>query len=205
MKDRFDLVSWDPRGTGSSRPVDCVDDAYLDFGAVTAPVPDTAETLEISHEYNAGFALGAPNGTARMRDRSARATPRAISKPSASRSASQSSTTSDISYGTVIGATYAQMFPTTIRHDGARRSPRLWLQHTRLRTRTGRGLHAGARRVPRMVRGGLLVRAPSRGRAARRLQPIARPDQRHPDAGAVHRERRDAQPARSPAASSRPR
>ena len=30
VKERFDLVSWDPRGTGSSRPLDCVDDCWLE-------------------------------------------------------------------------------------------------------------------------------------------------------------------------------
>ena len=129
VKDRFDLVSWDPRGTGSSRPIDCVDDAYLDFGAVTAPVPDSAETLAVSHAYNAGFASGCTerNGTyagqvgTRNTARDLEAIRIALGEPKLNYLG--------FSYGTIIGATYAQMFPTTIRTMVLDGPLDLWLQH----------------------------------------------------------------------------
>ena len=115
MKERFDLVSWDPRGTGDSRPVDCVDDAYLDFGAVTTPVPDTAETLEIQHAYSRGFARGCIERTGafagqvgtRNTARDLEAIRIALGEPKLNYLG--------FSYGTVVGAAYAQMFPTNIR------------------------------------------------------------------------------------------
>ena len=42
LRDRFDIVSWDPRGTGRSIPLDCVDD--LDPFLIGAdPTPDSPE------------------------------------------------------------------------------------------------------------------------------------------------------------------
>jgi pimeloyl-ACP methyl ester carboxylesterase len=128
VKDRFDLVSWDPRGTGSSRPLDCVDDAYLDLGAATAPVPDSAETLAIAHAYNAGFASGCTerNGAfagqvgTRNTARDLEAIRIALGEPKLNYLG--------FSYGTVIGATYAQMFPTTIRTMVLDGPLDLWLQ-----------------------------------------------------------------------------
>ena len=46
VRDRFDVVSFDPRGTGASRPIDCVDDAFLDQGAGLAAVPTTTAQLD---------------------------------------------------------------------------------------------------------------------------------------------------------------
>ena len=127
VQERFDLVSWDPRGTGNSRPVDCVDDAYLDLGALTAPVPDTAETLEISHGYSAGFARGCAERTGtyagqvgtRNTARDLEAIRIALGEPTINYLG--------FSYGTIVGATYAQMFPTTIRTMVLDGPPDYWL------------------------------------------------------------------------------
>ena len=127
VKERFDLVSWDPRGTGSSRPVDCVDDSYLDLGAVTAAVPDTAETLKIQHDYSRGFARGCTERTGafagqigtRNTARDLEAIRIAIGEPKLNYLG--------FSYGTVLGATYAQMFPTNIRAMVLDGPPDYWL------------------------------------------------------------------------------
>jgi pimeloyl-ACP methyl ester carboxylesterase len=125
--DRFDLVSWDPRGTGTSRPVDCVDDGFLDFGAAVPAIPDTAEALGVARRYNRALARGCVerNGTyagqvgTRNSARDLEAIRVALGEPSLNYLG--------YSYGTVLGATYAQMFPGHIRTmvlDGA---PDYWL------------------------------------------------------------------------------
>ena len=115
VKGRFDLVSWDPRGTGNSRPVDCVDDAFLDLGANVAAVPDTAETLAVARQYSRAFARGCVQregayagevGT-RNSARDLEAIRIALGEPSI--------TYLGYSYGTVLGMAYAQMFPTAVR------------------------------------------------------------------------------------------
>ncbi len=41
VRDRFDVVGFDPRGVGASAPLDCLDDAKLDDFVGTDPTPDT--------------------------------------------------------------------------------------------------------------------------------------------------------------------
>src|SRR5262245_45559083 len=46
IRDRFDILSFDPRGTGSTRPIDCIDDRTTDLLAAEDPTPDDAFELE---------------------------------------------------------------------------------------------------------------------------------------------------------------
>ncbi len=118
IRERFDLVSFDPRGTGHSRPIDCVDDATFDRASSEDVTPDSEQELQ---GYYDGSAFSVDlidacierNGTwlARVgtrnvaRDvdqlRSALGDPRL--------------TYLGYSYGTVIGAVYAQEFPNRTR------------------------------------------------------------------------------------------
>jgi pimeloyl-ACP methyl ester carboxylesterase len=124
---RFDLVSWDPRGTGASRVVDCVDDGFLDLGAAAPPVPDTAETLAVVRSYNRAFARGCTErgGTyagqvgTRNSARDLEAIRVALGEPSV--------TYLGYSYGTVLGMTYAQMFPANVRAMVLDGPPDYWL------------------------------------------------------------------------------
>ena len=57
LRDRFDIVAWDPRGTGRSVPVDCVDD--LDpFLIGPDPSPDSPEEVQQLADSDAAFVAG---------------------------------------------------------------------------------------------------------------------------------------------------
>ncbi|HYN97392.1 MAG TPA: alpha/beta hydrolase [Pilimelia sp.] len=120
---RFDLVGFDPRGVGRSSPVKCVPDADFDayFGADQDPVSeaDFAALAALNKRIGAACAakLG-PGGPATF------ATERAARDMDAVRAAvgDQKLTYLGYSYGTLLGATYAQLFPQRVRAlvlDGA--------------------------------------------------------------------------------------
>ena len=114
VRERFDVVSFDPRGTGTSRPIDCVDDAFLDQTAGLAAVPTTTAQLDALHAYNAVFAagcvqrMGAYAGQVGTRNvaRDLEAIRIALGDPKL--------TYLGYSYGAALGATYAQMFPKSV-------------------------------------------------------------------------------------------
>jgi pimeloyl-ACP methyl ester carboxylesterase len=112
--DRFDVVSFDPRGTGASRPVDCVDDAVLDQSAGIAAVPSTPAQLDALHQYNATFAAGCKQRTGAY---AGQVGTRNVARDlEAIRTALGDAHLDYLgySYGTVVGATYAQMFPASV-------------------------------------------------------------------------------------------
>ena len=114
IRARYDLVSFDPRGTGKSRPVECVDDPTADRLNAADPTPNSDADLRTFYDgthdpvdvvarcvaRNGGWLaqLGSRN-VARDLDRL--------------RGALDEDTLSFVgfSYGTVIGSVYAQMFP----------------------------------------------------------------------------------------------
>jgi pimeloyl-ACP methyl ester carboxylesterase len=122
LTDRFDIVGWDPRGTGASEPaVDCIDD-YDRFFAEPDVTPDDAaeraQAVERAEEFAAGCEANsegvAPyvgtNATARDMD----AIRRALGEDQVSYFG--------FSYGSELGAAWATLFPDTVRAavlDGA--------------------------------------------------------------------------------------
>ena len=126
-RDRFDVVSFDPRGTGTSRPVDCVDDAFLDLGTGIAAVSSTPEQLDALHRYNAAFAAGCAQ---RMGKYAGQVGTRNVARDVEALRIALGEPKLDYlgySYGTVVGITYAQMFPTTIRAMVLDGPPDYWL------------------------------------------------------------------------------
>lgn len=119
--DRFDIVGWDPRGTGISSPaVDCVDgyDAYF---SVDISPDDASERLAL-RETNRAFAESCT-------ERSSEILPW-VSTNASARDIDwirrglgvERITYFGFSYGSELGATWATMFPTTVRAavlDGA--------------------------------------------------------------------------------------
>ena len=122
LLDHFDIVAWDPRGTGSSEPkIDCIDN-YDHFFATGDITPDDADErqllVDLAKEFandcveknGAFYQFVGTNNSARDMD--------------AIRSALGEATISYLgfSYGSELGATWATMFPKTVRAavlDGA--------------------------------------------------------------------------------------
>lgn len=119
--DRFDIVAWDPRGTGGSLPaIDCIDN-YDPYFAID-PQPDTAE------EKQSNIALAKQFADA-CNERSGALLAHVSTQDSARdmdliRRALGEEKISyfGFSYGSELGATWATMFPNTVRaavFDGA--------------------------------------------------------------------------------------
>ena len=120
-------MSWDPRCTGSSRPIDCVDDAVLDSVIDGPAVPNTAEALANATADSAVVAQGCAErmgvyagqvGT-RNTARDLEAIRIALGEPVLNYVG--------YSYGTVLGMTYAEMFPKTVRSMVIDGPPDVWL------------------------------------------------------------------------------
>jgi pimeloyl-ACP methyl ester carboxylesterase len=121
LLDRFDIVGWDPRGTGESEPaIDCIDDYDTYFGLDSSP--DTAEERTQLVDAGRDFAAG-------CEARSGHLLPFVSTESSARdmdsiRQALGEDTITyfGFSYGSELGATWATMFPDTVRAavlDGA--------------------------------------------------------------------------------------
>jgi len=122
LLDHFDIVGWDPRGTGKSEPfIDCIDD-YDRFFAEPDITPDTpqerTEAVELAEEFAGDCVTNnadiiehvGTNNSARDID----AIRRALGEEAIS--------FFGFSYGSELGATWATLFPDTVRaavFDGA--------------------------------------------------------------------------------------
>jgi pimeloyl-ACP methyl ester carboxylesterase len=112
--DRFDIVGFDQRGVGRSTAIDCVD-RLDEFGQDLDQTPDTA--LEEQHIIDAARQFGED-----CRRRSA-ALIQHVDTASAARDmdriraalGDQQITYFGVSYGTFLGAVYADLFPTRVR------------------------------------------------------------------------------------------
>ena len=112
VNDRFDLVSWDPRGTAGSEPIDCLTPAQRDARWPQTPGYPTIADLPVldglAQELIAGCLAADEDGelatyttanTARDLDLLRRAV------------GDRKLTYVGFSYGTYLGATYASLFP----------------------------------------------------------------------------------------------
>jgi pimeloyl-ACP methyl ester carboxylesterase len=120
IRDSFDLISWDPRGVGASAPVHCL--GSLDaFYAVDRSPQSAAEVARIVAASQA-FAAGCrKNSAAILPYLSTAASARDMDAIRAAIGAPQISYVG-FSYGTFLGAVYADLFPAHVRTmvlDGA--------------------------------------------------------------------------------------
>jgi pimeloyl-ACP methyl ester carboxylesterase len=122
LLEHFDIVAWDPRGTGESEPfIDCIDD-YDRFFAEPDITPDTAQErrqiVDLAEEFASGCIENSAdivehvgtNNSARDMDTIRRAL------------GEETISYFGFSYGSELGATWATMFPDTVRaavFDGA--------------------------------------------------------------------------------------
>jgi pimeloyl-ACP methyl ester carboxylesterase len=110
----FDIVGFDPRGTGDSAPVDCLSDQALNHYLGQDPEPSTA--AEVSSYISSQRALA--EGCSRLSGSLAGhvSTVEAARDMDVLRAALGDSTLNYLgsSYGTKLGATYAQLFPSRV-------------------------------------------------------------------------------------------
>jgi pimeloyl-ACP methyl ester carboxylesterase len=114
LLENFDIVGFDPRGTGDSAPVDCLSDNALDKYVSADPDPDTA--VEV-----AAFVASAERLGRRCAARSGKlaehvSTLEAAQDIDVLRAALGEAqlTYFGASYGTQLGATYAELFPARV-------------------------------------------------------------------------------------------
>jgi pimeloyl-ACP methyl ester carboxylesterase len=111
LQQAFDIVGFDPRGVGESTPVQCLSNGQLDKFVSSDPDPDTPA------EINASDRMVAQLGRGCVKDSGALAAH--ISTPEAARDmdilraalGQRKLTYFGASYGTFLGATYAELFP----------------------------------------------------------------------------------------------
>jgi pimeloyl-ACP methyl ester carboxylesterase len=122
ITDRFDIVGFDPRGVGRSSPIECFTDADLDemFGADPDPVDQAAFDEAVADSARRTEACGSKYGEA-LRHFSTRQTAHDLDAIRAAVGDEQI-TYLGYSYGTLLGAVYAHLYPQHIRAmvlDGA--------------------------------------------------------------------------------------
>lgn len=107
----YDIVGFDPRGTGDSAPVDCLTDSALDAYIAADPDPDTPEEVAATKENSEQFWTGCQ---ARSGAVAGHVSTVEVARDMDVLRAALGQEKLDyfgFSYGTRLGATYAELFP----------------------------------------------------------------------------------------------
>ena len=121
LTDHFDIIAWDPRGTGKSSPaIDCVDDYDQYFGIDSPPdTPDEKQALiDASQAFNDECAANSGEILPYISTQASATDMNSIRQALGEDKISYFG----FSYGSELGATWATMFPQTVRAavlDGA--------------------------------------------------------------------------------------
>jgi pimeloyl-ACP methyl ester carboxylesterase len=109
--DRYDVVGFDPRGVSRSEGVDCLTDAALDAFVALDPTPDDARAVTAARRRLAAFGRGCLNDSGSLAAHVS--TLEAARDLDIIRAALRSPRLHyyGASYGTLLGATYADLFP----------------------------------------------------------------------------------------------
>ncbi|NUP02936.1 MAG: alpha/beta fold hydrolase [Nonomuraea sp.] len=122
VRERFDIVGFDPRGVGESAPITCLDDERLDAFVAMDTTPDTrGEQAELEAEARR-FAEGCRQHSGRLLPHLGTADVARDLDLLRQALGDQKLTYLGKSYGTFLGAVYADMFPEKVRAlvlDGA--------------------------------------------------------------------------------------
>ncbi len=111
LRDSFDIVGFDPRGTGSSDPVDCLSDEELDEFIAADPAPDDpGEDEQFAQSLSDFFAGCVENSSALVGHVSTNEAARDMDVLRAALGEDKL-TYLGYSYGTRLGSTYAELFP----------------------------------------------------------------------------------------------
>jgi pimeloyl-ACP methyl ester carboxylesterase len=111
LLDHFDLVGFDPRGTGHSAAIDCLTDSQLDAYLASDPSPDTPAEVATYNQWTRNFGAGcaghsgalAAHVTTVEAARDMDVLRAVLGEPRLNYFGA--------SYGTKLGATYAELFP----------------------------------------------------------------------------------------------
>jgi pimeloyl-ACP methyl ester carboxylesterase len=122
IRDRFDVVSFDPRGVGETAPIDCVDDAELDHLLAIDPSPDSPAEEKELFDASRDEALACQRKSGRLLPHVGTVDTAKDMDVLRAALGDDKLTYVGFSYGTMLGARYAEQFPTHIRAlvlDGA--------------------------------------------------------------------------------------
>lgn len=111
LLDNYDIVGFDPRGTGESSPVDCLSDAELDDYLAADPSPDTTQEQEALIDWSSKLGKGCVANSGEIAGH--------VTTFEAARDMDVLRAALDddqldyfgASYGTKLGASYAELFP----------------------------------------------------------------------------------------------
>jgi len=109
--DRYDIVGFDPRGVGSSEGVDCLSDKELDAFVALDPTPDNPAAVVEAKRAITAFGRGCVRRSGQLAAHLS--TPEAARDMDIIRAVVRSPKFDyyGASYGTLLGATYADQFP----------------------------------------------------------------------------------------------